>query len=63
MTVERLLDDPALDAFAASVDEPNFTKSGLVRRVDVFLDNGGDVARSKRVQVELRFDGDAVGQR
>ena len=60
MAVERLLDDPTLDALAASVDEPDFAKSGLVRRVDVFLDNGRDVARSKGVQVELVFDRDAV---
>ena len=61
MPLQCLLDDPALDAFAAPVDEPDFTETGFVRGADVLLDHGGDIARSKGVQIELRFDGDAVG--
>lgn len=61
MPLECLLNDPALDACAASVNEPNFNKPSLVRGADVLLDHGGDIARSKGVQVKLRFDGDAVG--
>jgi hypothetical protein len=43
------------------VNETKLTQSGLVSRADVLVDHGRDVARQERVEVELRFDGQAVG--
>src|SRR5262245_56237557 len=56
MAFELRLNDAALDAAAASVHEPHFTQSRLRRRVDVFLDDGSNLSRRKRVQIDLRFD-------
>ena len=39
MPLERLLHDAALNALAAAVNQPDLTQSGVVRRVDVFLDD------------------------
>ena len=61
MVLERLLNDAALNALAAAVNQPDLTKTSFVCRRDVLLDHRGDVARRERVQVELVFDGDAVG--
>ena len=60
---ECLLDDSSLNAFAASMDQPNFAQAGGMCLVDVFLDNRRDVARGERVQIEMIFDGDAVSHR
>jgi hypothetical protein len=60
MLIERALDDSTLNTFAAAVDEANFSETGFVRRVDVFLDDRLDVARSKGVKVQAIFDRDAV---
>ena len=60
MALERLLDDAALDAATATVDEPQLGEPGFVSRADVLFDDGRDVARRERMQVELRFDGDGV---
>jgi hypothetical protein len=56
MVLERLLDDAALNAFAASVNQPHFTQAGFVRGGDVLDDNRGHVARRERVEVERVFD-------
>ena len=60
MFLERLLDDAALNALAASVDQPHFAEPGFVRGTDVLLDDGCDVARRERVKVERVFDRDLV---
>jgi hypothetical protein len=59
MLVEGSLDDAALHAATAAVDQPDFAEAGGGRRVDVFLDNRWNVAGRKRVQIEFRFDGDS----
>ena len=63
MPFERLLHDPALNPFAPAVYQANFAESGRMRGVDVLLDDGRDRTRRERVEVEMIFDGDAVGHR
>ena len=60
---ERLLHYPALNALAPAVYQSNFMQSGRVRRGDVLLDDGRDVTRGERVEVEMVFDGNAGGHR
>ena len=57
---EHLLNDPSLDSLASPMDEANFANPRVVRRVDVLLDDGRDVAGRERVQVDKRFDWNAV---
>ena len=52
MLLERGLDDAALDAFAAPVDQPHFAQPGLVGRAHVFLDHRRNVARVEGVQID-----------
>ena len=56
--LERRLDDAALHAGAAAVNEPHLAQAGLVRGGDVLLDDGLDVPRVEGVKVERAFDGD-----
>lgn len=56
MALERGLDDAALDAAPAAVDQPHFHQTGGRGRVDVGLDDGGDLPRREGVEVQLRFD-------
>ena len=60
MLLERLLNDAALNALAASVDQPHFAEPGFVRGIDVLFDDGCDVARRERVEIERVFDRDLV---
>ena len=60
MLLEDGLDDRALRAAAASVNQAKFPQAGLVRGAYVLIDDGRDVARRERMEVELPFDGDAV---
>ena len=60
MPLERLLDDPALDAFAAAVNEADLPQACVVRRVHVLLDDRFDIPGRERVQVETMFDRDPV---
>ncbi len=46
------LDDPSLDSLAAAVNEADFSETGFVRRADVLLDHGGDIAGMKSVKVQ-----------
>ena len=62
MAVECGLHDAALHAFPAPVDETDVVKPGLRGRSDVFVDDGRNVARREGMEVELRFDGNAVGR-
>ena len=61
MTVERLLDDAALDAAAAAVNEAQRAETARVRGRDVLLDHRRDILRRERVQIELRLDGKFEG--
>ena len=56
--LERGLDDAALYAGAAAVNEAHLAQAGLVRRGDVLLDDGLDVTRVEGVEVESAVDGD-----
>ena len=40
--------------------ETHLSETRVVRGADVFLDNGRDVTRAERVEVELRLDRDGV---
>jgi len=39
MAIERLLHDPSLHSFAASVNETDFSEAGVVRSRDVLVDH------------------------
>ena len=56
---ECRLDDASLDAGAASVDQPHFQQAASCGRSHEFVDDGWDVARGERVEIELAFDGDS----
>ena len=53
MVLERLLDDPALNTFAASVNQPHFAKAGFMRGADVLDDDRRNVARRERVTLDV----------
>ncbi len=53
------LNDAALDAGAASVDQAHFRQAGSSCRGHEFINDGYDVARGERVEIELAFDGDS----
>jgi hypothetical protein len=57
--VEDLLDDPALHASSATVNEPHFTQSYSVSLVEVLFHDRRNIARWEGVKIELAFDGDA----
>ena len=63
MPLEHLLNDASLNALAAAVNQPDLTETTFVCRIDILLDDRGDVARRERVQVEVGFDRNAVGHR
>jgi len=60
VTFERGLHDPALDPFAAAVNEPDLPQACVVRSRHVLLDNRADIARVERVKVQLRLNRDVV---
>src|SRR5436189_6128415 len=55
-SVEDGLDDGALHALTASVNEADFDETGVVRGGDVLLDDGRNVGGRKGVEIELVFD-------
>ena len=59
MPLEYLLDDTALHSAAAAVYETHFGKPGGVRLVNVLFDDGRNVLRSERMEVEGALDRDA----
>ena len=61
MPLEGLLDDPALDAGAPSMDEPHVAEARRVCFIQILFDDGGDVARGEGVQIEDTFDGNPQG--
>jgi len=56
--LQRVLNDAALHAFAAPVNESHFTQARFVRGGDVLLDDRRDVTRRERVEIDRVFDGD-----
>jgi hypothetical protein len=62
VALEGRLHDAALDAAAPAVHETHLSKTSVVRGTDVFIDNGRDVTRAERVEVELGLDRDRVRQ-
>ena len=60
MAPEHTLHDGALHALAASVNQTYLTQAGLARRVHVLIDDGRDVPRRERVQIERALDWDAT---
>lgn len=61
MPFERALDDAALNASSAPVNQPDLAQSCLMRGIDVFLDHCCDFSRRKRVQIEGTLDWDVNG--
>jgi len=57
VTFERLLNDAALDATAATVNEPNLSKATLPGGGHVFFYNRLDVTRIEGVKVENVLNG------
>jgi hypothetical protein len=51
------LDDAALDAATATVDDAHLMEAGGGSRIDVFVNDRGHVARRERVKVEFVLDG------
>jgi hypothetical protein len=60
MPVEDGLNDAALHALSAAVDQADFEQAGLARGADVFVNDGWDVARVKGMEVEGILDRNAV---
>jgi hypothetical protein len=56
MAIERGLDDPALNAAAAAVDEPHLAQPCLRCRVDEVGDHARNVPRRERMQIQLALD-------
>jgi hypothetical protein len=56
MVLERLLDDAALNAFAASMNQPNSAKARFVRSRHVLDDHRRHIAWRERMKVERIFD-------
>jgi len=59
MTVQGSLDDAALHAAAAAMDQPDFTETGGGRRVDICLHDRWNIAGREGVQIKFGFDGDS----
>ena len=60
MLLQYRLDDRALRAAAASVNQAKLLQAGVVRGAYVLVDDGRDVSWREGVKIELRLDGDAV---
>jgi hypothetical protein len=56
MAVENLLDDAALDALAAAMNQPDFPQASRVRGADVFVNDRGNVWRGEGMKVEALLD-------
>ena len=60
MLLQDRLDDRPLRAAASAVNQTKLAQSGLVRGAYVLVNDGRDVAWREGVEIEVRFDGDAV---
>jgi len=58
MPIERGLDDAALHAAPAAVNQTNLGQPRAGGGADVFVDHRRDVAWIEGVQIQLAFDGD-----
>ena len=54
------LHDPSLHSLSSSVNQSNLTQPALVGGADVLIDDRGNVAGMEGVEIDLRFDWDAV---
>ena len=61
MPLEGGLHDPSLHTAPAAVNEPHFPQARGGGRLDVVVDDAWNVARRKRVQIELPLDGHTNG--
>ena len=59
VSFEGPLHDAPLHALASTVDEAHLTQTGGVSFVQVFFDDGRDIARRECVKVEDTFDGNS----
>ena len=60
MTLQRRLNDAALDAFAAAVNQANLPQASRLRGSDVLVDHRCYVSRCERMKIEHRLDRDAM---
>jgi len=58
MARQHGVDDRALDADAAAVNQTDLAQAARVSRDDVLLDDGGDVPRHERMQIKRVLDRD-----
>jgi hypothetical protein len=49
---QGVLHDPPLDTLPTPVNQPHFPQTRFVGRTDVLLDDGGNVFRMKRVEID-----------
>ena len=56
MLFQHRLNDAALNAAAAAVNEPNFLETGFRGGVDVLVHNRRNIARRKGVEIEFTLD-------
>ena len=61
MAREERLDDGALHADAAAVDQPHLGEAARVGRDQVLVDDGGNVGGTERVQIEGILDRELNG--
>lgn len=59
---QHRLDDLPLDADSPAVDDPDLSKSFSNGLIEVFLDDGLDLAGLERVEVDRVLDGEVVGR-
>ena len=59
VALERLLNDSALDALAAAMNQAYFTQAGFMGRVDVLVDHRRYFPGCEGMQIERTFDGNA----
>jgi hypothetical protein len=57
MVVEQLLNDTALHALPASMDQAQFPQTRGMGGIDVFIDDGRNVTRREGMQIEVSVDG------
>ena len=60
MTLEDGLHDAPLNASPAAMNEPQLAQACVVGGAHVLVDDRRDIARRERVEIELRFDRNAL---
>jgi|SoiMethySBSTD1v2_1073268.scaffolds.fasta_scaffold4550285_2 hypothetical protein len=60
VSLQRLLNDAALNSFASSVNQAHLAESRGVSRSDVLIDDRPDVTRLERVEVDGICDRDTM---